>query len=159
MKTQSETATVRIIHDTYADSLVLLTATSQMSDLESVSWAGAVMATPMGRDDLAAEGFTEEYVGDAGSNDLVLAVRASDNETADKALEVGAASITSSSDRDDAVSEANTRSIQAAAARMSGANVAIVSVPGMYASLEAHHALTDGLHVLLFSDNVPLAEE
>src|SRR5699024_6437800 len=40
-----------------------------------------------------------------------------------------------------------------------GANVAIVSVPGMYASLEAHHALTDGLHVLLFSDNVPLAEE
>src|SRR5699024_5295001 len=95
MNTKSETATVRIIHDTYADSLVLLTATSQVSDLESVSWAGAVMATPMGRDNLAAEGFTEEYVGDAGSNDLVLAVRASDNETADKALEVGAASITS----------------------------------------------------------------
>ena len=33
-------------------------------------------------------------------------------------------------------------------------NVAIVSVPGEYAALEAHHALTAGLHVLLFSDGV-----
>ena len=31
--------------------------------------------------------------------------------------------------------------------------------PGDYAALEAHHALTAGLHVLLFSDNVPLEEE
>jgi succinyl-CoA synthetase alpha subunit len=37
--------------------------------------------------------------------------------------------------------------------------VAIVSVPGEYAALEAHHALTAGLHVLLFSDGVPLEEE
>jgi FdrA protein len=32
-------------------------------------------------------------------------------------------------------------------------------VPGEYAALEAHHALTAGLHVLLFSDNVPVEEE
>ena len=37
--------------------------------------------------------------------------------------------------------------------------MAIVSVPGEYAALEAHHALTAGLHVLLFSDGVPLEEE
>jgi FdrA protein len=37
--------------------------------------------------------------------------------------------------------------------------VAIVSVPGAYAALEAHHALSLGLHVLLFSDNVPIEEE
>ena len=35
----------------------------------------------------------------------------------------------------------------------------IVSVPGEYAALEAHHALTAGLHVLLFSDGVALEEE
>jgi FdrA protein len=40
-----------------------------------------------------------------------------------------------------------------------GADVAIVSVPGAYAAVEAHKALTAGLHVLLFSDNVPLEEE
>jgi FdrA protein len=39
------------------------------------------------------------------------------------------------------------------------ANVAVVSVPGPYAAIAAHSALSAGLHVLLFSDNVPLAEE
>jgi FdrA protein len=39
------------------------------------------------------------------------------------------------------------------------ADLAIVSVPGPYAAIEAHKALTAGLHVLLFSDNVPLEEE
>ena len=37
--------------------------------------------------------------------------------------------------------------------------MAIVSVPGEYAALEAHHALTAGLHVLLFSDSVLVEEE
>src|SRR4029077_6323792 len=39
------------------------------------------------------------------------------------------------------------------------ANVAVVSVPGPYAALAAHCALTAGLHVLLFSDNVPVSDE
>ena len=34
-----------------------------------------------------------------------------------------------------------------------------MSVPGEHAALEAHHALTAGLHVLLFSDGVPLEQE
>jgi FdrA protein len=42
---------------------------------------------------------------------------------------------------------------------MGGANVALVSVPGPFAALEAHKALSAGLHVLVFSDNVPLADE
>jgi FdrA protein len=40
-----------------------------------------------------------------------------------------------------------------------GTTVAVVSVPGAYAALEAHEALTAGLDVLLFSDNVSLADE
>ena len=44
-------------------------------------------------------------------------------------------------------------------AELPGANIAIVSVPGAYAALEAHKALSAGLDVLLFSDNVPVEEE
>ncbi|MGH2689959.1 MAG: protein FdrA, partial [Actinomycetota bacterium] len=40
-----------------------------------------------------------------------------------------------------------------------GTNVAIVSVPGDYAAIEAHKALSAGLHTLLFSDNVPVEDE
>ena len=32
-------------------------------------------------------------------------------------------------------------------------------MPGAYAALEAHKALTAGLDVLLFSDNVPVEDE
>ena len=38
-------------------------------------------------------------------------------------------------------------------------DVAVVSVPGEYAALEAHKALGAGMDVLLFSDNVPIEDE
>ena len=49
--------------------------------------------------------------------------------------------------------------LAAAARELAGANVAIVSVPGEYAVLEAHRALTAGMHVFLFSDHVSVADE
>ena len=40
-----------------------------------------------------------------------------------------------------------------------GANLALISVPGEFAAVEARKALERGLHVMVFSDNVPLAQE
>jgi FdrA protein len=54
---------------------------------------------------------------------------------------------------------ARPRSLGAAATALGGANVALVSVPGEYASLEAHRALSRGLHVFLFSDHVSVEDE
>src|SRR5262249_28034396 len=42
---------------------------------------------------------------------------------------------------------------------MPQANLALISVPGEVAAHEARRALERGLHVLLFSDNVPLEDE
>jgi succinyl-CoA synthetase alpha subunit len=42
---------------------------------------------------------------------------------------------------------------------MPEANLAIISVPGAYAAREAMQALKKGLHVMMFSDNVSLADE
>src|SRR5205814_4465187 len=39
------------------------------------------------------------------------------------------------------------------------ARLAVISVPGPYAALEAEQALRAGLHVFLFSDNVQLEDE
>jgi FdrA protein len=151
---------VRKIADTYADSMVLLVATSVMSDQRGVSWAGAVMATPGALADLAAQGFEPAGLAGAGANDLVLAVRTAGEEEARAALAAGAGAIFSSSgqERQDRAGEPP-RTIEAARELAPDANVAIISVPGPYAALEAHHALTAGLHLLLFSDNVPLEEE
>jgi FdrA protein len=151
---------VRKITDTYADSMILLVATSVMSGQRGVSWAGAVMATPGALADLTGQGFAAADLAGAGANDLVLAVHAADGDQARAALEAGADAIFSAS-RDDGPEQAGEppRTIEAARELAPDANVAIISVPGPYAALEAHHALTAGLHLLLFSDNVPLEEE
>jgi FdrA protein len=55
---------------------------------------------------------------------------------------------------------ARPRSLGSAVAALgAGANVALISVAGEYATLEAHRALTRGLHVFLFSDHVSVADE
>ena len=39
------------------------------------------------------------------------------------------------------------------------ANMVVISVPGEYAADEAKKALNKGIHVMLFSDNVPIEKE
>ena len=90
----------------------------------------------------------------------MLAVRAADAATASAALDSGGAVLFAEPGRaDQDRARRAPRTVAAAAAQLPAANVAVVSVPGPYAGLAAHQALTSGLHVLLFSDNVPLEEE
>ncbi len=149
---------VDVHHDTYLDSLLLMVATVSMDGRDGVDWAGAVMASPKGLEDLAAAGFAGDGLEGLGANDLVLAVRAVDDAAVQGALEAGRAAAFTEQ-RAAAAEQAPPRSLAEAAGRLDGANVAIVSVPGEYAALEAHHALSAGLHVLLFSDGVPVEEE
>ena len=50
-------------------------------------------------------------------------------------------------------------SLEGALQILPGANVALISVAGRYAGEQAMQALKAGLNVMLFSDNVPLAQE
>ena len=155
----TEVAQTRVVKDTYLDSLRLLVATSAMSMVSDVFWAGAVMATPAGRETLAAKGFGGDVLAGLGSNELVLAVLAADDESASTALDAGAEAAFAEEEAGDVPQRSAPRTLTRAAAQLPDANVAIVSVAGDYAALEAHHALTCGMHVLLFSDNVPIEEE
>lgn len=154
-----DVAQIRVVRDTYCDSLRLLVATSAMSKAADVAWAGAVMATPVGRETLAGKGFDGDTLAGLGSDDLVLAVLAADDEAAGAALDAGAEAAFAEEEAGDGPQRAALRTLTEAAAHLPGANVAIVSVAGDYAALEAHHALTCGMHVLLFSDNVSVEEE
>jgi FdrA protein len=150
----------RVFPGVYLDSLLLMSATVTMEGQPGVEWAGAVMATPRGVADLAEAGFSGPELADLKANDLVLAVRGSERDQLDVALEAGRADVF---DRDGSAgadtAERPPESIVDAVAAHPDTDVAIVSVPGEYAALEAHHALTAGLHVLLFSDGVSLEEE
>ncbi len=149
----------RVHRDTYLDSLLIMSTTVAMDSRPGVSWAGAVMAGPRGLEELAAAGFSAEALDGLDANDLVLAVTADDDEVLEAALDAGRQAAFAESRPAAATAEAPPADLREAVRLSSGSSVAIVSVPGEYAALEAHHALTAGLHVLLFSDNVPVDEE
>ena len=162
---------VKVLRDRYVDSVVQMSASRAMMDLDGVEWAAAAMGTPANLETLAGKGFDAV---EATANDCFLAVEAASDGAADAALETGRQGLAGGSgaggsdgaggafaaERPRSLDEA----IEALGApdsegRVQLPNLAIVSVPGDYAALEAHKALSAGLHVLLFSDNVPVEQE
>ncbi|HXT46173.1 MAG TPA: protein FdrA [Pseudonocardiaceae bacterium] len=154
---------VRLFRGAYVDSVVQLSGTRAMRAVDGVEWAAAAMATPVNLATLAEQGFNPQDWSGSGANDLVMAVRASCDEVAEQAEQAGRAAIFDSRSSDSAgggsKAEQPPRTLREAMDRAPGSNVAVISVPGDYAALEAHHALSAGLDVLLFSDNVSLAAE
>ncbi|HXF74062.1 MAG TPA: protein FdrA, partial [Actinomycetota bacterium] len=150
---------VRVHRDTYVDSVLLMSVTRAMDEVIGVSFASAVMGTEANRDELVERGVEPGALEDVRANDLVLAVVAEDAAAAEEAL--GAAERRLAGERRDRAGTAPRapRTLDEAVEVLPGANLALVSVPGPYAAMEAHKALSRGLHVLLFSDNVPLEDE
>src|SRR3954451_16143054 len=97
----------------------------------------------------------------ATPGDVVIAVDGSDGADVDAALAEAERMLSSASAAaaDGAAAVAAPRTLGSAAPPGAGANVALVSVPGEYATLEAHRALSRGLHVFLFSDHVSVTDE
>ncbi len=150
---------LRVVRDSYVDSMLLMLGTATMDGQHGVTWAGATLANPRGLKDLAEAGFAGGELDGLGANDLVLAVTAQDDQTAQAALDAGCDAVFSEQVAPADAGQQPPASIAEAVRRHDDVTVAVVSVPGEYAALEAHHALTAGLHVLLFSDNVPLEQE
>ncbi|GAB6984902.1 hypothetical protein [Nocardioides pyridinolyticus] len=149
---------VKVRKNSYKDSVRLLEATRAILGASGVSWGWALMATPANLATLAEQGITDG-VGTPGANDLVLAVRATDDESATAALESAEATLFAANAGDEEGAVETASDLAAALVERPDANVAIISVAGPYAALEAHKALSAGLDVLLFSDNVPVEDE
>jgi len=151
---------VRVIANRYADSVRLMSIARAVRERDGVTRCELGMGTPANLELLAGYGAAAE----ATPGDLVIAVDAQDACATD-ALEWAEQELSShaASDRgeggDGPTRRSRPRSLPAAARELDGANVALVSVPGEYAALEAHRALSSGMHVFLFSDHVPLEAE
>ena len=153
------TATAKVVADCYVDSVRLLEATRAMREAPGVDWAWALMATPANLEVLFDEGVTEGLDG-ASANDLVLAIKGTDENLPAALLRAWAVLFEETGSATGAPpADARPAGLDDALASAPEANVAIVSVPGPYAALEAHKALSRGLHVLLFSDNVAVSDE
>jgi FdrA protein len=144
---------------TYLDSIVLMRMSREVKALAGVDEAGLIMGTPANIEILREAGILAREGEAAEAGDLILALRARDADAADAALIEARRLLDRPSALGAAAAADAPRSLRAAARELPDANLALISVPGDFAVAEARKALDLGLHAMIFSDNVPLADE
>lgn len=148
----------RVHRGYYADSVALMRVSGEISQRPGVETASLMIGTPSNRELLARARLLTKDGERANSDDLVIAVRARTRSDAESALEEAARQL---ANRPAAPTQGypRARRFDLALAALPGANLALISTPGDYAAAEAQRSLEAGLHVMMFSDNVPVAEE
>lgn len=141
----------------YHDSVSLMLVARDLVQMPGVEDAALVMGTQANKGILEQSGLLTEEAQAASANDLVIAVEA-DQEALEGALSEAERLLDKKGEVEEAA-EARPKSIAGAVRSRPEANVAVISVAGRYAADEAWEALRNGLHVLLFSDNVAIQDE
>ena len=146
-------------HNLYFDSVSLMKISSQLSALPGVKEALVGMATELNKELLQNMGLLNADLKKAAPNDLVIGILA---ET-DGAIESALTEIEKGFDKKAKASKSpgavKYQTIQQIADLNEAYNLAVVSVPGIYAANECKIALKNNMHVFLFSDNVSVEEE
>jgi FdrA protein len=143
----------------YLDSVALMRLSREIARLEGVEEAGLMMGTPANKQILAAASILAPNGEAAQANDLILAVRAESRTAADAALATANAALEARQTRFGGAAIFQPRTIRSALKLAPEANLALISVPGDFAAPEARKALRRGLNVLIFSNNVAVADE
>ena len=142
----------------YHDSVTLLRITQAVAGTPGVTAAQVAMATELNIELTRGLGFE---IPDAAPTDLLIAVRAADEDAVRAGLAavdvaiVAARTPTSTGGGD----LAPPRTVRTAAAAAPDAALVLLSVPGSAVLGEALDALDAGRHVMVFSDNVPIEHE
>jgi len=126
----------------YADSVALMRIARELSG--GGVQASLMIGTPSNKALLKESGLLTKEGEDARPDDLIIAVKGKNAQAALLLAEKLLNSGTHKSDLNEDIADAN---------------LVLISVPGEFAAGEARKALERGLHVMMFSDNVPLAEE
>jgi len=149
---------VELRHGLYRDSVVLMQVSQAVAACSGVEAAIVAMATPLNIELYERLGFDSVAVEQASPNDLLVAVRAEDEALGMAMAELDRQLAPSvSSDTQGFGSPPAPRTL-ASALRHSG-SLALISVPGQHAFVEAMDAVEAGVSVMLFSDNVSVDQE
>ena len=143
----------------YMDSVALMKISSRLKNVDGVIEAGLMMGTPANHQIMDDAGVLADAGREAAPGDLVIAIAAADQESAEQALEIAISELDQPKDVAGESQDFNPRTIRTAVAQNPGTNLALISVAGDYAGSEARKALRRGLIVMIFSDNVPVSEE
>ena len=143
----------------YLDSVALMRLSRTLSDMDGVEEAALMMGTPANKSLMADAGLLAADGEGAGGGDLVIAIRTSTAAAAEAAHAEAAHLLDRRTSGGDDGAAWRPRTLRAAVKLAPQSNLALISVPGDFAAAEARKALRHGLHVMIFSDNVDIAQE
>lgn len=146
----------RVERGRYLDSVALMRLSRRLSALPGVEEAALMIGSPSNKALLREAGLLAAEGEQAGANDLVVALRASDERLGKDALQ---AALSWEQQEFSSDTLGRSRSLTTALDTLPRANLALISVPGEFAVGEARKALDAGLHALVFSSGVPLDDE
>ena len=145
-----------LLENRYFDSVFLMRVSKRLSEQSGIQQAALVMGTPKNIQVLADAGYEGIDKLAAAPNDLVVSLRADSVEEARSLLE----NLEQYLARDQSRPAVQTvRSTEQAIFLQPTSNIALISVPGDFATREARQALQSGLNVFLFSDHVSVDDE
>ncbi len=147
--------------NSYVDSVFLMALSKDLEDRPDVVSATVAMGTPMNIDLLKGQGFSGTDLADTGAADLIIALECEKEESFEACFTAAADLLSGKKKKTSGgVTGAEApHSLESALSAQSESNLAIISLPGMYAARETRKALKAGLHVMIFSDNVSLEDE
>ncbi|MEP6843751.1 MAG: acyl-CoA synthetase FdrA, partial [Pseudolysinimonas sp.] len=149
---------IAIRSSTYVDSVSLMSMSTKANAIEGVTQAFLAMATPMNKGVLADLGIDDPRIDAAKPSDLMIVV-----DVAEHQLDAAIATVADLLDRKNQGSATTAQrrypTLDRAFAEVPESNLVLISVNGAFAAREARKALNAGKHVMIFSDNVSVADE
>ena len=151
---------VEVRRGAYYDSVSLMQVSKAVRGAAGVDAALVAMATDLNIELLAGMAFTIDEA--VGPNDMFVAIRGENEaaiEAGRSALVDALAGLKAAGASAGGFGDAPPPRTLGSAIVRSGANLALISVPGANAFVEAMDAVTSGASVMLFSDNVSIEQE
>jgi len=143
----------------YLDSVALMRLSRTVAGLPGVLEAALMIGTPSNKKIMQDAGILTAEGNGAQGNDLVIAIKAKDDAAAREALEQAKIQLDAPKAAAQETADRTVRTVRAAVKSLPDANLALISVPGEFAVAEARNAIANGLHVMIFSDNVAIEHE
>jgi succinyl-CoA synthetase alpha subunit len=143
----------------YFDSVTLMRVGKEIATLAGVIDAAVVMGTKSNKAILKSSGLLSATFNNSDDTDLLVAIKGETEAAAQTALGAVDGLLKKTVHTTTNAGESHSANLTGALAVIPGANLALISIAGRYAGDEAMRALESGLHVMLFSDNVPLEKE
>lgn len=147
--------------NSYQDSINLMLLTTDLSKMDGINKVQVMMGTDANKAIFADTGLLTEEAKKAEPSDMMIVMDVEDESLKSTVLDAIDTFLNDLSQKkaNNSQEVAAVSSWDEALKKLPDANVALISVPGVYAADEIDNALDNNLNVFVFSDNVSLEDE